>query len=145
MADVEDGVALGGTDFELVVDLCHERADGIDHHSSATAGRHHHLRRRTVGREHEGCALRHLVHIVHEDDSLSGELLHHVPVVDDLVVAVDGRLEDPHHPGQGLDGLLDAGAEAAGLGQQHSIDGHRARLPAQLLALPAAGDGEGGR
>ena len=46
------------------------------------------------------------------------ELVDDVPVVDDLVVAVDGRFEDPHHPGQGLDGLLHPRAEAPGLGQE---------------------------
>ena len=52
------------------------------------------------------------------------EPVHHQLVVDDLVVAVDGRLEGPDHPGQGLDGHLDAGAEAPGRGQQHPVDIH---------------------
>ena len=43
----------------------------------------------------------------------------------DLVVAVHRRLEGPHHPGQGLDGHLDAGAEAAGSGEQHLVDAAR--------------------
>ena len=47
-------------------------------------------------------------------------------VVDDLVVAVHGRLEGPHHPRQRLDRHLDAGAEAAGLGEQHPVDVHAA-------------------
>ena len=50
------------------------------------------------------------------------------PVVDDLVVAVHGRLEDAHHPREGLDRHLDPGAEAAGLGEQHLFDGHVTRL-----------------
>ena len=48
-------------------------------------------------------------------------------VVDDLVVAVHGRLEGPHHPGQRLDRHLDAGAEPPRRGEQHLVDGHRRR------------------
>ena len=51
------------------------------------------------------------------------EALDHDPVVDDLVVAVDGRLEGPHHPGQRLDGHLHAGAEAARGSEQDLVDG----------------------
>ena len=39
------------------------------------------------------------------------------------MVAVHRRLERPHHPGQGLDRHLDAGAEATGGGEQHVVDG----------------------
>src|SRR5690606_21470845 len=46
-------------------------------------------------------------------------------VVDDLVVAVHGRLEGAHHPGERLDRHLDPRAEAAGRGEQHLVDGHR--------------------
>ena len=48
-------------------------------------------------------------------------------VVDDLVVAVHGRLEGPHHPRQRLDRHLDAGAEAAGL--RRAAPGRRPRAP----------------
>ena len=63
-------------------------------------------------------------------------------VVDDLVVAVHGRLEGPHHPRQRLDRHLHAGAEAPGRGEQHPVDGHRgpalpgcrvSRGPARIL------------
>ena len=56
-------------------------------------------------------------------------------VVDDLVVAVHGRLEGAHHPRQRLDRHLDAGAEPAGLGQQHPVDVHaRAGYPGACAA-----------
>ena len=58
---------------------------------------------------------------VDEDHALGLEPLDDEPVVDDLVVAVDGRLEDPHHPHQRLDRHLDPGAEPPGLGQQHAL------------------------
>ena len=71
----------------------------------------------------------HVGHVVDEDDALGTEALDHVPVVDDLVVAVHRRLEDPHHPGQGLDRLLDAGAEPPWLGQHDSVDsGHKVQV-----------------
>ena len=114
VADVEDGVALAGPDLELVVDLGDQRADRIDHHPPVGPGRGHHLGGRAVGRQHERGAGRHLVDVVDEDHALGAELVDHVPVVDDLVVAVDRRLEDPDHPGQGLDGLLHPGAEPLG-------------------------------
>jgi hypothetical protein len=125
VADVEDRVALAGPDLELVVDLGDQRAHGVDHHPPAIPGRRDHLGGRAVGRQHQGRAGRHLVHVVDEDDAPGPELVDHVPVVDDLVVAVDGRLEDPHHPGQGLDGLLHPGTEPPRFGQQHSVHVHR--------------------
>ena len=124
VADVEDGVALAGPDPGLVVDLGHERAHGVDHETAPVAGGGHHVGGRAVGREHHRGAVGKVVDAVDEDDPEVPEPLHHEPVVDDLVVAVDGRLEDPDHPGQGLDGHLHAGAEPAGAGQQHLLDFH---------------------
>ena len=129
VADVEDGVALAAPHLELVVHLGHERADGVDDDAALGPGRRDDLGSRAVGAEHQGRTLGHLGHVVDEDDALVAEALDHMPVVDDLVVAVDRRLEDPHHPGQGLDRLLDAGAEPPGLGQHHSVDsGHKVQV-----------------
>ena len=76
----------------------------------------------------------HLGHVVDEDDPLLAEAVDDVPVVHDLVVAVDRRLEDPDHPGQGLDRLLDAGAEPPWLGQHHSVDsGHKVQVTGSNL------------
>ena len=62
-----------------------------------------------------------------------------MPVVDDLVVAVHRRLEDPHHPRQGLDGLLDPGTEAPGLGQEDAVDtGHKVQVTATILVSMSA-------
>ena len=123
--DVEHGVALGAAHLELVMDLGHQGADGIDDHAAVGPGRPDHLGRRPVGAEHQGRARRDLAHVVDEDHPLLAEGIHHNPVVHDLVVAVDGRVEDPDHPGQGLDGLLHAGTEPSGRGQQHTVDlGH---------------------
>ena len=50
-------------------------------------------------------------------------------VVDDLVVAVHGRLEDPHHPRQRLDRHLHAGAEARGAASSTRSTSTPSRLP----------------
>jgi hypothetical protein len=130
VADVENGVALAGPDLQLVVDLGDEGTDGVDDDPVQASGVGHHLGRRSVGRQHERSPGRNLVDGVDEDHPLGPELLDDVTVVDDLVVAVDGRLEDTDHPRQGLDGLLHPGAEPPGGGQEDPLNGHGRRLPA---------------
>ena len=68
-----------------------------------------------------------VVDVVDEDHALLAEPVDDEPVVHDLVVAVHGRLEDPHHPRERLDRHLDAGAEPARFGEQDLFDGHGAR------------------
>ena len=126
VADVEDGVALAAAHLELVVHLGDERAHGVDHDATPGPGRFDDLGGRTVGAQHERRTGGHGGHVVDEDHPLVAEALDDVAVVHDLVVAVHRRLEDPDHPGQGLDRLLDAGAEPPRLGQHHSVDsGHK--------------------
>ena len=96
------------------------------------------LGRRAVGRQHERGAGRHVVDVVDEHHAELAEPVDDEPVVDDLVVAVHGRLEDPHHPREGLDRHLDAGAEAARLGEQHLL--HR-----QVIARASDTPGSGSR
>lgn len=91
-----------------------------------------------MGTQHEWRAFRHIPYIVHEDDPLVPELLDHMSIVDDLVIAVDRRLEHTDHPGKGFDGLLDAGAEATRFGQKYSLDRHPPSLPAGRTAPLAA-------
>ena len=140
VAHVEDRVPLAGPDLQLVVDLRDQGAHRVDHHPTVGAGPVDDLGRRAVGRQHQRCARRDLGHVVDEHHALGDELVDHVPVVDDLVVAVDGRLEDTHHPGQGLDGLLHPGAEAAGLGQEDSVDRHGVQATGARAAGRRAGD-----
>ena len=66
-----------------------------------------------------GRAWRNVGDVVDEDHALLDEPVDDDLVVDDLVVAVDGRLEGAHHPRQRLDRHLHAGAEATWLGQEH--------------------------
>ena len=126
VADVDDLVALAGPHLHLVVDLGDERAHRVDDVAAAGPGRGHDLGGRAVGGEHDRAARRHLGDVVDEDHAEVAEAVDDELVVDDLVVAVHRRLEGPHHPGQGLDGHLHAGAEAPGGGEQHLVDGHRA-------------------
>ena len=124
VADIKDLKALLCPDLELMVHLRHERADSVHDDPVLLPRGIDHLGRRAMGAQHQGRASGDLAHVVDEDDSLIGEALHHVLVVDDLVVAVDGRLEGPNHPCKCFDRLLDAGTEPPGFGQQHLIDVH---------------------
>ena len=80
-------------------------------------------------RQHQGGTSRYFTDIVDEDHPLGPELVHHMLIVDDLVIAVHRRLEDPDHPGQGFDGLLHPRTEAPRFSQEHTFDGHGPRLP----------------
>ena len=142
VADEHDVVALGGELARLLVDLGHQRAGGVDHPQPAGPGLGVHRRGDAVGREHHRRALGHLVELLDEDRPPGLEVPDHVQVVDDLLAHVDrgavggqGDLDD-------VDGPLDAGAVAAGGGQQHPAgggegwDGEAAHAP--ILSTPAA-------
>ena len=122
MTDIKDRVALPGAHLELVVDLGHQGTAGVDDDAPVRAGGALDLGGGAVSREHDGRKGRDLVDVVHEHDALTAEFLDDEAVVDDLVVAVDGRLEHAHHPRQSLDGHLHARAEAARLCEQDELD-----------------------
>ena len=124
VTDVHDAVALPGTDTHLVVDLRDERAHRVDDVAAAGAGGLHHRRRRPMGRQHDRVAGGDVGDVVHEHHPQPLEALHDELVVHDLVVAVHRRLERPDHPGERLDGHLDAGAEPTWLGEQDAVDTH---------------------
>ena len=129
-------VALAGAHLDLVVHLGDERAHRVDDEAAGGARRLDDLGRGAVRRQHDRRARRHLGDVVDEHHAEVLEALDDQLVVDDLVVAVHGRLEGPHHPRQRLDRHLDAGAEAAGRGEQHPVDGHGPRLPARESLYP---------
>ena len=85
-----------------------------------------------MGGEHDRRRGRDLVDIVDEHDALAPEFLDDQAVVHDLVVAVDGRLEDADHPRERLDGHLNPGTEASRLREQDELD--VAGLPERLLS-----------
>ncbi len=115
VAHVDDLVALAGADLDLVVDLGDQRAHRVDHVAAVGLGGGDDLGCRAVGRQHQRATRRARRSMSSTKTTpRSSEALHDPLVVDDLVVAVHGRLEGPDHPGQRLDGHLDAGAEALG-------------------------------
>ena len=126
VTDVDDPVALARPHPHLVVDLGHQRAHRVDHVAALGPGRRDHFRSRAVGRQHDRRAVGHVGDVVDEDHAQRLEAIDHHLVVDDLVVAVDGRLEGPHHPRQRLDRHLHAGTEAARRRQEHLVDLARA-------------------
>ena len=104
------------------------------------------LRRDAVGGEDHGRALRHLVELLDEDRAARLEVGHDVLVVDDLLADVDRgavqveRLLDGHHR------AVDAGAVAAGRGQQHGALGlvratGRRGCPGRCVMAPESTDG----
>jgi hypothetical protein len=60
--------------------------------------------------------------VVYEDHPEFTEAVHHQPVVNDLMEAIDGRLEHTEHPGEGLDRHLHPSTEAAGRSQENEVD-----------------------
>ena len=117
VADVDDVEAVSGHPPDLVMDLCHQGTDGVDHDRCPGFGGADHQRRRTVSREHHRGSRRDAFDVVDEDHSCALEGGYNRPVVHDLVIAIHGRLEDPYHPGQGLDRHLNTCAEPARLGE----------------------------
>jgi hypothetical protein len=53
--------------------------------------------------------------------------------MDDLVVAIDGRLKHPDHPGQGFDRHLYSGAEPPGLGNYDSFNHEKSLLARRVF------------
>ena len=72
--------------------------------------------------------------VVDEDGALGAQLFDDVAVVDDLVADVDGRAVALEREIHDLDGAVHAGAEAAGIGEQHA---HRRELSARIRGLAA--------
>ena len=80
---------------------------------------------------------RDLVDIIDEHDALAPELLDDQAVVDNLVVAVDRRLEDANHPCERLDCHLNASTEASRFREQDEVYAAGLRL-ATLLSEPTS-------
>ena len=98
VADVEHREALAGAHLRFVVHLGDERAHRVHDVATLRARGRDDLGRRAVRRQHQRRAGRHVGDVVDEDHALLAEPLDDEPVVDDLVVAVHGRLERAHHP-----------------------------------------------
>ena len=104
------------------MDLGDQRAGGVDGAEVAGDGGGADGRRDAVGAVEDGGAVRDLVDAVDEDDAALAKALDDVPVVDDLVIDVERRAEEFEGAFEALDGHVDAGAEAARVGQDDSHD-----------------------
>jgi hypothetical protein len=70
-----------------------------------------------VGTEDHDAIVRHLVELVDEHRPALAQVVHHEAVVHHLVAHVDRRAEYLQGAVDDVDGPIDAGAEAAGIGQ----------------------------
>ena len=137
VADQQDVVVLGGEPLRLLVHLGHQRAGRVDRLEVAGPGLLVDLGRHAVrGEDHDG-ALGHLLVLLHEDRALRLQRGDHVLVVHDLLADVDRRPVELQRLLDGLHRAVDAGAVAAGLGQQHSL--RRSPAPIVRARTGAAG------
>ena len=114
VTDVEHRVALLGANLEFVMDLGDERTDGVDDRAAAARAASMTSGGEPWALSMTGAPGGTVVDVVDEDDAEGLEVLDDELVVNDLVVAVDRRLEDPRHPVECLNGLFDAGAKPPG-------------------------------
>ena len=112
--DLAPGVVHLG---DLDVHLGHQRAGRVEHPEAAPRRLRLHGPRHAVGAEHHRRAGRHLVELVDEDRALGAQVVDDELVVDDLVPHVDRRAELREGLLDDGDRAVDAGAEAAGIGQ----------------------------
>ena len=100
------------------VHLGHQRAGGVEHLERASGRLLAHGLRHPVRAEDHGGAIGYLVQVLDEDRAIGAQLLDHVAVVHDLVAHVDRRALGFQRALDDGDGAVDAGAEAAGIGEQ---------------------------
>ena len=91
-----------------------------------------------MGRKHEWRAIRYLADVVDEHDAKAAKAVDHEPVVNDLVVAVDGRVEHAHHPTKRFDRHLDTGTEAARFGEQDAFHARGWHIGEGTALLPVS-------
>ena len=77
-----------------------------------------------MGAQHHGRTGWHSAYIINENHTQPPEVINDVLIMNNFVIAVDGRLKNLRHPVEGLDGLLDAGTKAARGSQEDTIDYH---------------------
>ena len=121
--DEQDVEVLAGEPLGLLVHLGDQRAGGVDRAQLPVAGLGPDRGRDAVRGEHQQGTLGHLGRVVDEDRAALLERLHDVPVVHDLLADVDRRAVLLERLLDGLDGAVDAGAVAAGRGEQDALGG----------------------
>ena len=118
VADHDDLAALLAHLGDLDVHLGHQRAGRVEHLQAARLGLAPHRLRHAVRAEDHGAAGGHLVQLLDEHRALGAQVVDHEPVVHDLVAHVDRRAELRERALDDRDGAVDAGAEAARIGEQ---------------------------
>jgi hypothetical protein len=88
-----------------------------------------------VSRQHDGAASWNFCDVIYKDHAQVAESLNNSLVMDDLVVAVDRRLEGANHPGQGLNRHLDPCAESTRGGKENLLNNGRFRIGERLCRL----------
>ena len=97
-------------------------------------GVHYHVGCGSVGAQHHRAASRYVSHVIDKHHPGLLERVDDSRVVNDLVVAIDGRFEDPDHPGQRLDRHFNACAESARF-RQENLSCHGPMVPGQPVIL----------
>ncbi len=110
-------VAVSRVFQRLQVHLRDERAGRVQGPEPACAGLGTHRRRHAVRREDDHRAAGDVGQVVCEHRALAAQVLHHVPVVHDLVAHVDGGAVHLERHVHDVDGAVHAGAEAARRGE----------------------------
>lgn len=94
-----------------------QRAGGVEHLQAAAIGFVTHGLGDAVGAEDDDVVVRHLVEFLDEDGATGAQVLDHELVVHHFVTHVDRRAEDFQGAVDDLDGAVDTGAEATGVGE----------------------------
>jgi hypothetical protein len=117
VADHDDLVALLVQARHLQMHLGHQRTGGVEHLEPAPIRLDAHRLRHAMGAENHRCAVRHLGQFLDEHGALGLESVDHVAVVYHFMPHVDWRAELFQRAFDDGDRAFDAGAEAAGVGQ----------------------------
>ena len=127
VADQDHLPSGGDVALALAVDLGDQRAGGIEHGQAALFRVILDAARDAVRAEDRNGAGRHLAQVLDEARAFCAQAFDDMAVVHDLVADVDRRTVDLQRSLDDVDGANDAGAEAAGLGQDHPHGGVHGR------------------
>ncbi len=122
MADQHHAAADAAQPRDFHVHLGDQRTGGIEHLEVALIGLLAHGLRHAMRAEDHGGAIGHFVQLLDEHRAVGAQLVDDIAVVHDFVPHVDRRAERFQRALDDGDGAIDAGAEAAGIGEQDVQD-----------------------
>src|SRR5262245_35278014 len=117
VADQQNRVTLLGEAHRLHVDLGNKRAGRVDGPETPAGARLADGWSNAVSAVKDGRAFGNFLDAIDEDDTALCEPLDHGPVVNDFVVDVKWSPKESQRPVQAFDRHVNAGAEAAGVGE----------------------------